>query len=63
MGDGGRDSAPKSHRPVERAKIDRVTRIVAAEMAADVRGTLVPAKFPDFLEALRRELGIGETAE
>jgi len=63
MGDGGRESAPKSHRPVERAKIDRVTRIVAAEMAADVRGTLVPAKFPDFLEALRRELGIGETAE
>jgi hypothetical protein len=40
---------------------DRVVRFVAESVASDVRDSLLPSKFPTFVDALRRELGV--TAE
>jgi hypothetical protein len=53
-----RPVAPKSE---PASTHDRLTLIVARDIAADVRASLLPTKYPEFVDALRRELGVGAT--
>lgn len=49
---------PRQRPGTPRWPLDRLTKLAASEVATEIRASLVPEKYADFIEALSKELGV-----